>query len=304
MNCQEAKQVFYKYLDQELSLPEEEALSAHLRVCRECREEYRLVLETHNLLQKTIVPVTPPADLTERIMTAYDLSVENNSKSLSDQPKGWLERLKDSVSQWAGSRQLMTAAVSLGVLMIFLFGTKFYTPDQKIAGVDAPGVDTKPTEQVDLGKQNDPPPVPGTEDVQAPENAGEKTGIEGPEDKTDPKPPEQPGAGENNPPKKSESIQGGKNIIQLPRAGSPQNGTDSVEVVPLVANLTGNVVDPVLTKDGSAVCYTMAANGKSQLWQVELKTGAEPQKVETEPEEGIISEKELPEWWPGEIPVD
>jgi hypothetical protein len=34
MNCQEAKQVFYKYLDQELSLPEEEALSAHLRVCR------------------------------------------------------------------------------------------------------------------------------------------------------------------------------------------------------------------------------------------------------------------------------
>ena len=303
MKCQEAKQIIYKYIDHELSQHEEKALSAHLRVCKECSEEYQLALETHSLLQKTLVPVMPPADLTERIMEAYELSIGNNSESSFERANSRWERIKESIRQWGGSRQLKTAAVSFAVLALVLFGTKFYTPDQKIAGVDTPGVDIEPSGQVDPGSQNDPQQVPDTEDNPTPDPQGEKVNGEEPDTAIDKEPPEQPGKKNDTSPGKTRPVQGGKNVVELPRATSAQNGTGSVEVLSLVQNQKGDVLAPVLTEDGSAVCYTMAKD-KSQLWQVDLKAGAEPYKVDVKPEDANASEKGLPKWWPGEIPVD
>ncbi|MDD4753709.1 MAG: zf-HC2 domain-containing protein [Desulfitobacteriaceae bacterium] len=301
MKCQEAKQIIYKYIDHELSQHEEKSLSAHLRVCKECSEEYQLALETHSLLQKTLVPVMPPADLTERIMEAYELSIGNNSESSFDRPNSRWERIRESIRKWAGSRQFKTAVASFAVLALVLFGTKLYTPDQKIARVDMPGVDNEPVEQVDPGNQKDPEPIPGTEDDPAPDTEGQEIDGGEPVKVIDEEPPEQPGKKDNTSPGKT--VPGGKNVIELPHPTSVQNGTGSVEVVSLVEDQTGDALAPVLTEDGSAVCYTMAKD-KSQLWQVDLKAGAEPYKVDVKPEETNSFEKELPKWWPGEIPVD
>jgi len=64
--------VYFQAIDHELSAAEEATLRSHLAQCPLCAAAYARAQETEALLQAALAPVEPPADLTARIMAAYD----------------------------------------------------------------------------------------------------------------------------------------------------------------------------------------------------------------------------------------
>jgi len=310
VECQEAKTKMFSYLDQELSIQEEEALFDHLSTCVDCGLEFSTVEETHYLLQKVLVPVVPPLDLTERVMAQIPLPLEQNV----NEPTGLGFRLKQYMAgigqRWKdawGSWQLKTAVVTMSLLAVFVFGSISYMLDLQTPKKQTPEiaqVDPKDPEVQVPVVDNTPVDTPLT----TPDNiSGEGDKQDGEGDKT---PGEdsidnQEGDLPDSPPKKDEEPtkvvpDSNTNIVELPQASSEENRVETIEVVSLIESNGQNMYHPVLTDDGNYIHYLYDNAGLEEEWEIELKSGPVPQKAQSnlildnETEEGV--DRQVPQW--------
>lgn len=275
MDCQEAKRMLFKYVDQELSLSEEKALNAHLHVCSNCASEFDQAYETHNLLYQAMVPVEPPVDLTERIMAAYDREVENQNSAAVEKSL-W----KNIITGWRsfiGSWQWKAAAVACCMMAVVLWSNKAVAPGPQLA-VNNPSelhgqVDNVPQESdnVPAGGQETEPPS-----VQEPDNS--KPVVPDKEDDPDQGTKTAPSKDPVKP-KENVASPGSKQVIQLPQSTSGQTKLDSMEVVPLVENENRTAYRPALLGHDQTVYFLMEGDGSKEVWQVEMSEGAVAQKA-------------------------
>jgi len=311
VNCQEANRIFFRYVDHELSLPEEKALFAHLLTCDQCSSAFSSVRDMHNLIEQAMTPVAPPANLTERIMAAIpkECFPEEGRSSIKESGlRRMVGRWADFFRNWKESAgwQFKAAAVSLGLLAVVVWGSHLNFQGTELAKIDSPGVDPGYVSSID--NKEDPPDLaepnkPAGEKIQAVENNNdllpsaskpEETGErEKDQQKPDPEPPAKDSV-------QVPDVSDKKDVIELPHATSGQDRVDSVEILPLVLNSGEAVSRFVIAEGGDSVHYLVSPNGETEEWQVELKKDAEPQKVEADflIDAGSTEEldPEYPEW--------
>lgn len=310
MECQEARAKMFSYLDQELSLQEEEALFSHLSNCLDCGLEFGAVEETHYLLQKVLVPVVPPLDLTERIMAQIPLPLEQHleeSTGLGFRLKQYMagigQRWKDARSSW----QLRTAMVTMGLLAVFAFGSM-----SNMLDLQTPKKQTPDIAQVDPGDKEEQETVGDNTPVDTPLPIPDDTsgGEDKPDSEVDKSPGEdtvdnQGGEVSDIPPKEEQKPtkvvpDSTTNIVELPQAASGETRVETIEVVSLIESTGQNMSHPVLTGDGHYIHYLYDNAGMEEEWEIELKSGAVPQKAQSNLVLGNESEGEadrkVPQW--------
>lgn len=273
MDCQKAKEMFFKYLDQELSISAEKALNAHLHACRNCAAEFEQAYETHNLLYQAMTPVEPPADLTERIMAAYDREVENQKPAVVE--KSLRESIITGWRSFIGSRQWRAAAVACCLMALVLWGNKDVAPGPQLAVNNPPEmhgqIDTAPNESSNVpaeGQETQSPPV------QDPVNATPVV----PDKKPDPEQGTKKATSKDSvKPNKNIEPSGSKQVIQLPQSASGQSKLDSMEVVALAEDGNNAAYRPVLLGQDQTVYFLMGDT--KEVWQVELSAGTAMQKA-------------------------
>lgn len=308
MKCQEAREKMFSYFDQEISLQEEEALFDHLSACVDCGIEFGNVEETHHLLQNLLVPVAPPPDLTERIMARIPLS----PAEYIEVPAGWGFRLKQYAAglkeRWKnglGTWQLKTAVVTMGLLALFVFQGMLdglqqpqkLPSDADVAYVDPndPVEETPPAEG--SAPVDTPVDVPVDEEPadKEPDGAGDKAPGEEkgkPAEEASQAPPE---AGQEPTKVVPDST---TNMLDLPRASSRENRVETIEVVSLVESNGQDVSNPVLSEDGQYIHYLYDNAGMKEEWEIERKSGALPQKAQSNllGKGKAESDNRIPEW--------
>ncbi len=60
MKCSKVRKLLSRYLDRELSGPQQETVNQHLAECAGCRQEYELLHSEHTLLQSVSAPEISP----------------------------------------------------------------------------------------------------------------------------------------------------------------------------------------------------------------------------------------------------
>ena len=115
MNCAQAKSLFSLYLDGAVTGKQMGTLSQHLRTCTPCREEYRLLHQTQQLLAKA-GRRRAPADLALKLRLAISREVAQNKRPYL---QGLLIRLENSLNAFMvpATAGLAAAVVVFGLLM-------------------------------------------------------------------------------------------------------------------------------------------------------------------------------------------
>ncbi|MGI6711475.1 MAG: zf-HC2 domain-containing protein [Bacillota bacterium] len=328
MRCQDAREMFFRYIDHELPSEEETALNTHLQECPECSFEFASMKKTHDLLQRTIIPIDPPIDLTERIMSSLPAEIFTQEESVASKKPitGWGSHIQ---SRWdyykkawksvRGNWQFKTAIVSFSLLVAVLLGINWNYKEPQVAQIDSskreavktehPGVSAKNAENVNASVTE--PDEDKAGDLSRESLKTEKSRVKGNlvEANDNTANNNNSMVNKNNDKKQSIEIassEENKNYIQLPQATSVQNRIASIEVIPLVGNLKKN---PVFHLDDKFLRYTLAINESNEQWEVELKKGAEPKKVDADvlkETSGLVktsSNDRRPEWIASAIPV-
>ncbi|MEL7567116.1 MAG: hypothetical protein AAGU27_19885, partial [Dehalobacterium sp.] len=90
------------------------------------------------------------------------------------------------------------------------------------------------------------------------------------------------------------------NIVELPQAASGEIRKETIEVAALIENNGQNMFHPVLSDDGNYIHYLYDNAGVEEEWEIELKSGAVPQKAQVnlvlgnEPKETV--DRQVPQW--------
>ncbi|GAW93771.1 zf-HC2 domain-containing protein [Calderihabitans maritimus] len=131
MNCQEAKQAIFAYLDAQLDPGQEQALYQHLLLCYNCQRELNLARETNRLLEKSCTPVSPPANFSQEVMQRIfgesKVSEEKTCPAISHKQNkagSWWRRIIRSVFDLEAKALLVTsyAVLFIAIGIIFLYG--------------------------------------------------------------------------------------------------------------------------------------------------------------------------------------
>lgn len=335
MRCQDARKMFFRYIDHELPSEEETALNTHLQECPGCSFELASMEKTHDLLKRTIISINPPPDLTERIMSSLPAEIFTQEESVVSKKAiaGWgshfqsrWDYFKKAWKSVRGNWQFKSAIVSFSLLVAVLLGINWNYKEPQVARIDSsereavktehPGVSAKNAEDVNAFVAE--PDEDKAGDLSQESFKTEKSRVKGnlvaANDNTA---NNNQSSGnnnsmvnnkQNNDKKQSMEIASSenKNFIQLPQATSVQNRIASIEVVPLVGNLKK---DPVFHLDDKFLRYTLAENDSNEQWEVELKKGAEPKKVDADAVKGTgglvetSSTDRRPEWIASAVPV-
>ncbi|MDN5346997.1 MAG: hypothetical protein PWP65_561 [Clostridia bacterium] len=109
MNCQEARQLITRFVDEELNAPQEQGLYVHLSGCPYCRHEVFLARETNKLLALACTHVEPPAELLGRVMQAVGAPSKNFAPPRLGR-RFW--------QKWQRSRKNFSAIVAAGFLFL------------------------------------------------------------------------------------------------------------------------------------------------------------------------------------------
>jgi len=311
VDCQEARAKMFSYLDHELSCQEEEVLFSHVSFCPDCSFEFSVARETHDLLKDALDQVTPPLDLTERIMAQIPWREEPQGEKagLGLRIKEYLAAFGDRWKNAFGSWQLRTAMITVGVLALVVLGSmsdflnlqlpQKRTPDTNIAHVE-PGVkeDPEPGEQIPQDNPAIIPEVP--EEPEGPKEVieGEVTpGADNPVIKEAGEPDNTPIVSQK--PTKVVPDRD-TNIVQLPQAASEETREETIKILSLIENDTQAMSHPVLSPDGKYIHYLYDNAGVVEEWEIELKAGALPQKAQSNLVLGVEDEgnthSPMPQW--------
>ncbi|MGI6685624.1 MAG: zf-HC2 domain-containing protein [Bacillota bacterium] len=291
MDCQEARAKMFSYLDQELSFQEEEALFEHMSLCHECSYEFSTASATHDLLKNELIPVEPPLDLTKRIMAQIPLPKEQTDENISFalRLKGYILDFGEGWKKAFKSWQFRTAAVTMGLFALVAFGSMSDSWDLRLPQKQTPATDIA---HVDRDDPEVPEPIvqtPQDNPVQTPEipegDNGEGTGDKTP-GKTDPEPVKPNGKDTKVTPDAGQQPtvvvpDRGTNIVELPLAASEETKEEIIRVVSLIENNGQPMSHPVLSEDGKYIHYLYNNAGVEEEWEIELKSGAQPQKVQS-----------------------
>lgn len=69
MNCDDCRELFYEYLDNELDDMVRQRVERHLAECRVCRTEWQEIRESLASYRNFVMTVSPGHDLTEYVLT-------------------------------------------------------------------------------------------------------------------------------------------------------------------------------------------------------------------------------------------
>lgn len=304
MNCQEAKSIFYPYLDGELSPHQASSLSTHLHKCGRCQRELALVQENHDLLSRVIVPVDPPADLTARIMASLPI----NSASMGETPvlpekisrvNGWMT-IKNKLSAVWQNDYLKTAMVAslLAGLMLLVNGGGDKSTAPPVAQNNPPVVIAK-QDPVNSNSNNivtlKPEKVPTDVGEVVPEIVEETpANLPEPDREETPKP--------STTAEKIFVAQEGTFI--LPRPLSVQTQVYELPVMELeektltpvlVTYVEGDTVSQIKLDDSKMVYYIVPDADKGELWETELKAASPSRLVSELPLEDLTNIRETPD---------
>ncbi len=319
MECQKVKEKIFQYFDRELSSQEEKALFTHLRLCQDCNLEFESLKETHQLLQKVLIPVTPPLDLTERIMAQIpeSLGEKPDSELYQKEVLGWKERASQYLAgfrgKWRngpGGWQLKTAAVTLGLLAVVLWGNlsnipgtqtvKEQEPDPRVAYVNPETTIQVPDKTHGQEPKVSTPKTPSqTGSGAVKENDQEKKGATNPHKETSQKPEGTKVNPGSTKPGQHIASSTDTNVVQLPDPASDQKYEATIEVTQLAQNVQ-NLSQPVLSDGGKYLHYLVSSNNGDEEWELELKPDAVPQVARSTiilgNKERRQSSAKVPEW--------
>lgn len=298
MSCYTSRLVFFKAIDHELSGPEEQDFLSHLSSCPDCAEKFAQAKNTDLLLATAIKPIPPPADLTARIMAAYDQTLlEDQAQALS--MDSWWTKIRESWRHWRGNFQIRVVAISMALFAIVVFGSSWDKPQPPMVAVNPPNTQIEPAETVQpelpvaepvvptveqaadpIVKETPPQTEPAVEPAVKPEKPLIKPAVEKP----------------------APEVETG--TIQLPQAATVQTKEETVDIRPLVEGLAGSGQAPVLAADEKDVYYISVVDHQKQAWRLELTPGAQPIPVNFADIPVVADNKILPSWWPGSLPAD
>ena len=116
MNCQEAQDLLHAYLDGELDVIKDVAMTQHLQVCQACAQAYNAQHQLRSALHTHTLTFSPPAHLQQRIRSAV-----RQASAAGLPPRAWSWR-------WLGVG-VAAAAVGLILWRLVLVGSGLTTED-------------------------------------------------------------------------------------------------------------------------------------------------------------------------------
>ncbi|MGH9578511.1 MAG: anti-sigma factor family protein, partial [Terriglobales bacterium] len=126
MICKQARSTFSVYLDGALTGGEMQAVAQHLKACRVCDAEYRMLARTQELV-RSLGPAKAPPDLALRLRVALS---HEASRSFNRQWSEFLLEVRHSVNAMMVSA---TASVASAVIFFGLL-VGLYTAPGRVAG--------------------------------------------------------------------------------------------------------------------------------------------------------------------------